>query len=159
MAQPVNHLCGVELVVRRWAVVGEVEKMQQPLSVSTVFEHRNALSVDRVVQVHDVHPVAAVVDVRFGEAGHSEEVLVAEGNGRKRHAARPNHVDLGHSWVREKIQDSIPRPREEQPQANKEGQEPKQALDFRFVWRECVFQPMDFCSKNKRGCNILSAVG
>lgn len=159
MAQPVNHLRGVELVVRRRAVVGEVEKMQQPLTVSTVFEHRNALSVDRVVQVHDVHPVAAVVDVCFGEAGQAEEVLVAERNGRERHVASPNHVDLGHCWVGKMIQDSIPRPREEEPQANKEGQEPKQALDFRFVWGESVFQPMDFCSKNKRGCNILSAVG
>lgn len=108
MAQPVNHLCGVELVVRRRAVVGEVQKMQQLLTVPTVFEHRNALSVDRVVQVHDVHPVAAVVDVSFGEVGDAEQVLVAEGNGRKRHVARPNHVDLGHGWVGKKIQDSIP---------------------------------------------------
>lgn len=67
--------------------------------MSTVFEHGNALAVDRVVQVHDVHPVAAMVEVSFGQAGHTEEVLVAERNGWKRHVVRPNHVDLGHGRV------------------------------------------------------------
>lgn len=157
MPEPVDHLRGVKLDVGRRCEVGEVEKMQESFFMSAVLQHGNALAVECVVQVHDVHPVAAIVEVGFSEPGHPKEVLVAERDGRESHAACPNHVDFRDGRVREEIDDSIPRPGEEQPEANKEGQKPKQSLDFGFVRRECVLQPVDFCFEDERCCDVGDA--
>lgn len=138
MPQPVNQLRGVELDVRSRREVGEVKKLQESFFMAAVLQHGNALAVERVVQVHDVHPVAAIVEVSVSKPGHTEEILVAERDGWKSHVASPNHIDFSDGRTREEIQDSIPRPGEEQPKANKEGQKPKQSLDFGFVWRESV---------------------
>ncbi|TNN55393.1 hypothetical protein EYF80_034405 [Liparis tanakae] len=94
VAEATHHLGGVDAVAGGRGVVAEVQQAQEALPVS-VSEDGQAPLHHRVVGVHEVHPVAAVVQVLLGQGGHAEHVLVAEGDRREGHAVSPHHVDLG----------------------------------------------------------------
>lgn len=75
MTEASHHLSGVDVVIGSGAVIGEVQQSQETPFVA-VFEEGQALLHDRVIGIHEVHPVAAVVQVFLGQCGHAEHVFV-----------------------------------------------------------------------------------
>lgn len=131
-------------------MVGEVQETHQSLFVPAVLQHRHALPVHRVVGVHHVHPVAAVVKVCPGKARHAKEVLVAQRDGGKRHAVRPHHIDLRDDGEGEEVKQAVPGPDEQKHQADADRQKPEEALGFGFVRRKNVPQPVHLGSEHER---------
>lgn len=121
MAQSTNHLSGVEAEAGWRDIVGEVQQPHQPLSVVAVLQHGHALPVQRMVGMHNVHPVPAVVQVCFGETRHAKDVLVTQRDGRKSHVGRPHHVNLRDGGERQKVEQAIPGPDEQKCQADADG--------------------------------------
>lgn len=142
MSQPSQHLRGVDLLIGSRAVVAKVQQAEKP-RLAAVPDDGQALLHQRVVLVHQVHPVAAVVQVVPGQRGHAEHVLVAEGDGRERHVVSPNHVDLRDGWVGHHVHDPIPRPRAQETDTHKEGHDPGHSLQFVLVRGEDELQTVD----------------
>lgn len=74
-----------------------------------------------VVGIHEVHPVAAVVQVIPRQGGNPEHVFIAQSDGWKGHVVSPDHVDLGNDWVGHEIEDAIPRPSTKEADTKEEG--------------------------------------
>lgn len=142
VSQPSQHLRGVDLVIRMRAVVAEVQQAEKPW-LAAVPDDGHALLHQCVVQVHQVHPVAAVVQVVPGQCGHAEHVLVAESDGREGHVVSPHHVDLCDGWVGHHVHDPIPRPRAQKTDAHKEGHDPGHSLQFVLVRGKDELQTVD----------------
>lgn len=142
VSQPSQHLRGVDLVVGTRAVVAEVQQAEEP-RLTAVPDDGHTLLHQRVVLVHQVHPVAAVVQVVPGQRGHAEHVLVAEGDGWEGHVVGPNHVDLCDGRVGHHVHDPIPRPRAQETDAHKEGHDPGHSLQFVLVRSEDELQTVD----------------
>lgn len=154
VSQSSQHLRGVDLVIGTWAVVAEVQQAEEPW-LAAVPDDRHALLHQRVVGVHQVHPVAAVVQVVPGQRGHAEHVLVAEGDGREGHVVSPNHVDLCDGWVGHHVHDPIPRPRAQETDAHKEGHNPGHSLHFVLVRGEDELQTVDLGPGDETRCDLL----
>lgn len=70
-----HHLSGVDVVIWSRAVIVEVQQIQETPFVA-VFKEGQALLHDRVIGIHEVHPVAAVVQVFLGQCGHAEHIFI-----------------------------------------------------------------------------------
>lgn len=124
------------------AVVAEVQQPEEPW-LTAVPDDGHALLHQRVVGVHQVHPVATVVEIVPGQRRHAEHVLVAESDGREGHVVSPHHVDLCDGWVGHHVHDPVPRPRAQETDAHKEGHDPGHSLQFVLVWCEDELQTVD----------------
>lgn len=142
MTEASHHLRGVDAVTGPRAVIVEVQQTQETL-FGAVFEEGQALLHDRVIGIHEVHPVAAVVQVLFGQRGHAEHILVAEGDSWEGHVASPHHVDLCDGWVRHQILDPVPGPDAKETNAHEEGHDPDDPLRSGLVRAEDKLQTMD----------------
>lgn len=129
VAEATHHLCGVDAIIRGRGVVLEVQQSQESRFVA-VFKDGQALLYHRVVRIHEVHPIAAVVQVILGQAGCTKHILIAESHRWEGHVVSPDHVDLGDSRVGHEIEDSVPRPGAQQTDAEKERQAPDDLLRF-----------------------------
>lgn len=143
MAEASHHLCGVGAESRGRGVVFEVQQVQETLYVA-VSEQGHALLHHCVIVVHQVHPVAAVVQVILGQSGHTEHVLVAESNSWEGHVVSPHHVDLGDGRVGHQVEDPIPGQGAQQTDTKEEGHDPDDSLQFRLVRKEDKLQTMNF---------------
>lgn len=101
-----HHLGGVDAVSGSRAVIVEVQQTQETPFVA-VFEEEQALLYDRVVGIHEVHPVAAVVQVFLGQCGHAEHIFITQSDRWEGHVASPHHVDLCDGWVGHQVLDSV----------------------------------------------------
>lgn len=154
VSQPSQHLRGVDLVIGTRAVVAEVQQAEEP-GFAAVPDDGHALLHQRVVRVHQVHPVATVVQVIPGQRGHSEHVLVAEGDGREGHVVSPHHVDLSDGWVGHHVHDPIPRPRAQETDAQKEGHDPGYSLQFVLVRCKDELQTVDLSPGDETSRDLL----
>lgn len=93
-----HHLRGIDAVIWVWTVVFEVQQVEETLLVA-IFEDGQALLHHRVIRIHEVHPVAAVIQVILGQCGRTKHVFIAESNSWEGHVVSPNHVDLCDSRV------------------------------------------------------------
>lgn len=154
MAEPTHYLRGVDVVVGGPVVVVEVQQVEETL-LGTVFKDGQAPLHHRVVRIHEVHPVAAVIQVVLGQGGHSEHVFIAEGHSREGHVVSPHHVDLSDNRVGHQVEDSIPGPGAEETHTHEEGHDPDDPLKFRLVWREDKLQTVDFGPHYEIHCDLL----
>lgn len=129
MTEASHHLSGVNVVIRRWGVVFEVQQAQKTLFVAVPKEGQAPLH-HCVIRIHEVHPVAAVIQVILGQSGHTKHIVIAESNSWERHVVSPDHVDLCDSGVGHQVEDSIPGPGDKETNANKKGQDPDDSLQF-----------------------------
>lgn len=148
MTKSPHHLSGINAVIWVRTVVFEVQQVEETLLVA-IFEDGQALLHHCVIRMHEVHPVAAVIQVILGQCGHTEHVFVAESNSWEGHVVSPNHVDLCDSRVGHQVQDSIPGPRAKETNAQKEGHDPDDSLRFRLVRGENKLQTVDLGSHYK----------
>ncbi len=65
MAEASHHLGGVDAVVRVRAVVVKVQQAQETLLVAVLKDGQAPLHYC-VIRIHEVHPVAAVIQVILG---------------------------------------------------------------------------------------------
>lgn len=135
MTEASHHLGGVDAIIGVRIVVVEVQQAQETLLVA-VFKDGQAPLHHCVIRIHEVHPVAAVIQVILGQSGYAEHIFVADGNSWEGHVVSPHHVDLRDSRVGHQVQDSIPGPSDEETEANEEGHDPDDPLRFRLVRRE-----------------------
>lgn len=154
VSQPSQHLRGVNLVIGKWAVVAEVQQAEEP-RLAAVPDDGHALLHQCVVRVHEVHPVAAVVQVVPGQRGHAEHILIAEGDGWEGHVVSPHHVDLCDGWVGHHVHDPIPRPRAQETDAHKEGHDPGDSLQFVLVRGEDELQTVDLGPSDETHRDLL----
>lgn len=144
MTETSHHLGGVDAVIRVRAVVVKVQQTQETLLVA-VFKDGQAPLHHGVIRIHEVHPVAAVIQVILGQSGHTENIFIAESNSWEGHVVSPHHVDLGDGRVGHQVEDSVPGPGAEETDTNKEGQDPDDPLRLRLVRREHKLQTVDLC--------------
>lgn len=135
MAEASHHLGGVDAVIRGRGVVVKVQQAQETLLVA-VFKDGHAPLHHCVIRIHEVHPVATVIQVLPGQSGYTEHIFIAESNSWEGHVVSPHHVDLRDSRVGHQVENSIPGPGEEETDTNKEGHDPDDPLRFRLVRRE-----------------------
>lgn len=154
VAETSHHLGGVDAVIGARAVAAEVQQAQEP-RLAALLEDGQALLHERVIGVHEVHPVAAVIQVTPGQRGHAEHVLVAEGDRREGHVVSPHHVDLCDGGVGHHVHDPIPRPRAEETDAQEEGHDPDEPLQFGLVRGEDKLQAVDFGSCDEIHCDLF----
>lgn len=76
---------------------------------------------ESVVGIHEVHPVAAVVQVILRQGGNTEHIFIAQSHSGKGHVVSPDHVDFGNDWVGHQVEDAIPRPSTEKADTKEEG--------------------------------------
>lgn len=77
VTQPANHLSGVNMVIRGWGIVVEVQQVEETVLVA-VFEDGQAPLHHCVIGIHQVHPVANVIQVGLGQNRHTEQVFIAD---------------------------------------------------------------------------------
>lgn len=154
MTEASHHLSGVGAVIRVRTVVIEVQQAQETLLVA-VFKDGQAPLHHCVIRIHEVHPVAAVIQVILGQSGYTEHIFIAESNGWEGHVVSPHHVDLRDSRVRHQVEDSVPRPGDEETETNKEGHDPDDSLRFRLVRREDKLQTMDLGPHYEIHCDLF----
>lgn len=135
MAEASHHLGGVDAVIGVRTVVVEVQQAQETLLVA-VFKDGQALLHHRVIRIHEVHPVAAVIQVILGQSGRTENIFIAEGDSWEGHVVSPHHVNLCDGGVGHQVEDSIPGPGAKETDTNKEGHDPDDSLWFGLVRRE-----------------------
>lgn len=129
MTESSHHLCGVDAVIGAWTVVVEVQQAQETLLVA-VFKDGQALLHDCVIGMHEVHPVAAVIQVILGQSGHTKYIFIAESNSWEGHVVSPHHVDLCDGRVGHQVEDPIPGPGAEETNAHRKGHDPDDTLQF-----------------------------
>lgn len=154
MSEAPHHLSGVDAVIGSRAVVVEVQQTQKTPFVA-VSEEGQALLHDGVIGIHEVHPVAAVVQVFPGQRGHAEHVFVTQSDGREGHVASPHHVDLRDGWEGHQVMDSVQGPDAKETNANEEGHDPDDALQSRLVRAEDKLQAVDLGPPNKLHTDLL----
>lgn len=154
MTEASHHLRGVDAVTGPRAVIVEVQQTQETL-FGAVFEEGQALLHDRVIGIHEVHPVAAVVQVLFGQRGHAEHIFVAEGDSWEGHVASPHHVDLCDGWVGHQILDPVPGPDAKETNAHEEGHDPDDPLRSGLVWAEDKLQTMDLGPRDELHADLF----
>lgn len=106
MTEASHHLSGVHAIIGSRAVIAEVQQTKQTPFVA-VFKEGQALLHDRVIGIHEVHPVAAVVQVFLGQRGHAEYIFITESDSREAHVVSPHHVNLCDGWVGHQVVDSV----------------------------------------------------
>lgn len=129
MTESSHHLGGVDVVIGVRTVVAEVQQSHETLLVA-IFKDGQALLHDCVIGIHEVHPVATVIQVILGQSGYTKYIFIAESNSWEGHVVSPHHVDLCDSRVGHQVQDPIPRPGAEETNAHKKGHDPDDTLWF-----------------------------
>lgn len=142
VTEPTHHLGGVDTVIRGWGVVIEIQQAQETLLV-VFLKDGQVLLHHCVIKIHEVHPIATVIKIIPGQGGYTENIFIAESHCWEGHVVSPHHVDLSDSRVGHQVQDSVPRPGDEETETKKEGQDPDDPLWFGLVWKEDKLQTMD----------------
>lgn len=153
MAEASHHFGCVDVVIGAWTVVVKVQQAQETLLV-TFLKDGQAPVYDCMIRVHEVHPVAAVIQVILGQCGDTEHVFIAEGNSWEGHVLSPHHVDLCYGGVRHQVEDSVPGPGAQETDAHKEGHDPDNPLQLRLVWGEDKLQTVDLCPHYEIHCDF-----
>lgn len=154
VTQPAHHLRGVDAVIWGRGVVVEVQQIEETLLVAVLQDGQAPLH-HCVVGIHQVHPVATVIQVILGQGGNAEQVLVAESNGWERHVMSPDHIDFGDGRVGQQVEDTVRGPYDQQTDTHEEGKDPDGSLWFGLVCREDKLQTVDLRPLHESHCDFF----
>lgn len=154
MTEPTHHLGGVDAVIRGRGVVVEIQQAQETLLVAVLKNGQTPLH-HCVIRIHEVHPVATVIQVLSGQGGYTENIFIAESHRWEGHVVSPHHVDLSDSRVGHQVEDSIPRPGEEETETNEEGHDPDDPLWFGLIRREDKLQTVNLGPHYEIHCDLF----